>query len=227
MNCLRAETGSRRGRRARRGNAIAEIALAEPRSFTPISAVSRVSGASARRQRGNTMLELVFTMLPTFALVMGFLDLGMMFFRWTTLENAVREGCRYAITFQTASGNVGQDASIKQVVKQFDMGLVPDSAISVHYYAPSNLNTPIASGGNVPGNVVEVSIQNASFNWMLPLSGTYPTGYTPGSQPFYATPGSAFSFSVYSADVLGGLPVGCSVISEGAGANTCPGVGGN
>ena len=52
------------------------------------------------------MIECSFTLVPVFALVLGFVDIGMMVFRWATLQNAVREGCRYAITLQT-SGTLG------------------------------------------------------------------------------------------------------------------------
>ena len=52
---------------------------------------------------------------------------------------------------------------------------------------------------NIPGDIVEVSVQNVSYNWMLPLSGTY------NSKGLWTT--SAFRFSVYSSDILGGLPL--------------------
>ena len=71
-----------------------------------------------RRRRssgGNVIVECAFTLVPMFALILGFIDVGMMIYRWSTLQNAIREGCRYAITFQT-SGGLGQDASIEQVV---------------------------------------------------------------------------------------------------------------
>ena len=45
--------------------------------------------------------------------------------------------------------------------------------IFVKYYSPSNLTTPIGSGGNVPGNIVEVSVQGVSWSWLAPLSGSY------------------------------------------------------
>ena len=118
-------------------------------------------------------------MMPTFALIAIFLDLGMMFFRWSTMLSAVREGCRYAITFQTASNcgtggtsACGQDNSIEQTVQQYSLGLVKTTdspqTIFVKYYAPNNLTTAITTGGNTPGNIVEVSVQNVSYNWMLP-----------------------------------------------------------
>jgi Flp pilus assembly protein TadG len=154
------------------------------------------------------MVECVFTLLPLFALILGFIDVGMMIFRWTTLQNAVREGCRYAITLQT-SGNLGQDASIEQVVQNYAMGLVKttDSTnrIKVNYYSPTDMNTPISSGGNVPGNIVEVSVQGIPFSWIMPLSGTF-------SNPLYA--GSPVTMNVYSLDMLGGYPAGVTSVAR-------------
>src|SRR3954451_14259000 len=76
-----------------------------------------------KRQSGNTMIELALTFLPTFALLFAFIDFGMAIFVLTTLQNAVREGCRYAITYQTGFGGAtGQDQSIKNVVASYSMG---------------------------------------------------------------------------------------------------------
>src|ERR1700733_9472763 len=111
----------------------------------------RPLSARNRRRSGQAMIEFAFTILPTFALILAFVDFGLIIYRWATLQNAVREGCRYAITYQT-QGALGQDASIEAVVQQFAMGMVTTSDspqhIFVNYYAPTNLTTPIpaASG---------------------------------------------------------------------------------
>ncbi len=164
-----------------------------------------------RRRSGNAVLEGVFTILPTFALIFAFIDFGLLLFRWATLQNAVREGARYAITFQTASGQ-GQDASIEAVVQQFAMGIVKttDSPqdIFVKYYSTSNLTTPIASGGNVPGNIVEVSVQGVSWSWLAPLSGSYG-----GSVPFFRNT-TPITLNIYSSDILGGFPSGVNSVTE-------------
>ena len=167
--------------------------------------------ASARRKRsssGNVIVECAFTLVPMFALILGFIDVGMMIYRWSTLQNAVREGCRYAITFQT-SGGQGQDASVEQVVANYAMGIVKTTdspnRIKVNYYLPTNMNTPIASGGNVPGNIVEVSVQGVPFSWIMPLSGTI-------GSPLYAT--SPVTLNLYSLDMLGGYPVGVSSVAR-------------
>ncbi len=157
------------------------------------------------------MLEGVFTILPTFALIFAFVDFGLLLFRWATLQNAVREGARYAITFQTASGQ-GQDASVEAIVQQFAMGIVKttDSPqdIFVKYYSPTNLNTAIGSGGNIPGNVVEVSVQGVSWSWIAPLSGSYG-----GNVPFFRST-TPITLNIYSSDILGGFPAGVSSVTE-------------
>jgi Flp pilus assembly protein TadG len=171
--------------------------------------------ARKRKSSGTVMIESVFTLLPTLALILAFVDFSLMLFRRSTLQNAVREGCRYAVTFQTqvVSGTqLGQDASIENVVQQYAMNFVTaaDSPqhIFVNYYAPTNLNTAIVGGGNVPGNVVEVSVQNISFAWLAPLSGSYGAGI-----PFLRN-STPISIAVYSSDILGGYPVGVTSVSR-------------
>jgi len=145
-------------------------------------------------------------MVPTLALVCAFFDFGLALFRWTTLQNAVREGCRYAITFQTgATGH--QDTAIEAVVQKYAFGMVTTSDtpqhIFVNYYSPANLTTPIASpNGNAPGNVVEVSVQNVSWAWIAPLRGVMGGVYS-------TTP---ITFAVYSSDILGALPAGTNSV---------------
>ena len=164
-----------------------------------------------RRRAGNALLEFAFTVLPTFAMIFAFVDFGLLMFRWATLQNAVREGCRYAITFQTSNGN-GQDASIEAVVQQYAMGIVKSTDnpqdILVKYYAPTNLTTAIASGGNVPGNIVEVSVQGVSWSWLAPLSGSYG-----GNVPYFRST-TPITLNIYSSDILGGYPAGVNTVAE-------------
>jgi Flp pilus assembly protein TadG len=182
-----------------------------------------VSRIRRRRSAGNALIEGAFTILPTFALIFAFIDFGLMLFRWTTLQNAVREGARYAITYQTAldSGgnptNTNQDDAIKAVVQRYAMGLVKttDSPahIFVNYYdaqdpATANLTAPVGSGGNVPGNVVEVSVKNVSFSWLAPLSGSFGWGipFTRSTTPL--------TLNVYGYNIMGGLPAGVTNVSR-------------
>jgi Flp pilus assembly protein TadG len=171
----------------------------------------KVSAARKRRSGGNVILECVFTLLPTLALLFALIDFSLMIFRWTTLQNAVREGTRYAVTFQTQTG-LGQNASVQSIVQKYAMGFVKSSdnpqTIFVKYYTTSNLNTAInsGSGGNAPGNIVEVSVQNLSLQWLAPLSGSLNGGV------LYAT--NPLTLNVFSSDILGGYPVGVTSVTE-------------
>jgi Flp pilus assembly protein TadG len=181
--------------------------------------ISRPRAFRERRQSGTGLLELAFFIMPTFALICGFLDIGMVLFTWNTLQNAVREGTRYAITYQVDSSG-HQITSIKNTVSSWAMGLVQASStstsgtnvpyIDVNFYTPPTVANPngslvTATGtANAPGNIVEVSVKNYPYALMAPFSGSV-SGTTTGA--FYATPGSSLRIQVFSADVLGGAPV--------------------
>ena len=171
--------------------------------------------ARNRRRSGTGTLELAFFLMPSFALICGFLDVGMALFTWNTLQNAVREGTRYAITYQV-DGSGHQVTSIKNTVSTWAMGLVRASSTSssganvpyveVNFYPPPSVGTPnpAAVANNSPGNIVEVCVKNYPYALMAPFSGAI--GATV-STSFYASPGTSMRVQVYSADVLGGSPV--------------------
>ncbi len=177
-------------------------------------ASNQISRHRLRRSSGNTLIEMAFTLIPTIAILVAFVDFGLVLFRWSTLQNAVREGARYAITFQRdAAHSLGQTASIQQVVEKKSMGSVhrTDSPqhIFVCYATTVAPNTCIPSGGNVPGNIVEVSVKNVTWSWLAPLSGSYSSAVA----PFFRSR-SPFNLNVYSADILGGYPVGVNSVVE-------------
>jgi len=162
-----------------------------------------------RRRRGSQLVEMALILLPFMAIFCGFFDVCLAIMKWTTLQNAVREGCRYAVTFRTMSG-MGQDMSIKTVVQGYSFGMVSAAAspaqITVNYYTTSAPNTLIAApNGNTPGNIVEVSVPNAPWAWIAPISGSL-------LNPRYAT--SPLSITVTSADILGGYPAGVVSVSR-------------
>lgn len=151
----------------------------------------------------------MLVLLPTIGMITSFFDVSYALFCWSSIQNAVREGCRYAITFQTIPG-MYQDASIKQMVQTNSMGMVSASAnpplIFVNYFTQTASNTPIASpNGNVPNNIVEVSIQGFPLQWLVPISGTIINPYR-SVQPA--------TISVYSSDVMGGYPAGVTSVTR-------------
>lgn len=157
--------------------------------------------------------------MPTFAVIGGFIDVGMSLFTWNTLQNAVREGTRYAITYQTVPALTGhQVTSIKNRVSQWSLGLVNASStsstgpnvpwIEVNFYTQPTIANPngsltVAANDNSPGNIVEVCVKNYPYALLAPFSGSL-TSVT--AQAFYQTPGTTFTIRVFSADVLGGAP---------------------
>jgi Flp pilus assembly protein TadG len=160
------------------------------------------------------MLELALFILPTLGMLFAFIDIGLLLFTWITLQNAVREGCRYAITYQTDSSGT-QIQSIKDAVANAAMGLVSSSAnvntgsatpyVRVYFYTPPTTSSATetlvtGTGSNASGNIVQVSIQNYPYTFLAPLSGSlgyYSPTWT-GSAPL--------TLQVYSVDVLGGAP---------------------
>lgn len=136
------------------------------------------------------------------AMIFAILDFSLVIFLKSTFQFAVREGVRYAITYQTEGGS-GQDASIKHVVQNRSLGFLAGSKISyiqVNYYPPSNLTTPVIGlNSNAPGNVVEVAVVNFPWSWLAPLQ--------PDMDQTRRRM-SPLALSAYASDVMQGLPVG-------------------
>lgn len=125
-----------------------------------------------KKQAGNAMLEFGFVFVPLFAILFAITDYSLAIFMRATFQHAVREGVRYAVTYQTMPG-MCQDASIRQVVKNASAGFLNDThdpLIQVTYHPPSDLSLTVTGvGSNAAGNIVEVSVQNYSHRWVAPL----------------------------------------------------------
>ena len=135
------------------------------------------------------MVELALTLMPFLIFLFAIIDFGMAIFIQNTAQAAARAGARYAITsqFQTVSGSsLGQDQSVKNVVKAESMGfltyLIPlghtlDQHIDITYYDQTTLAPVTGLNSNRGGNIVQVSITGLSYVWMVPLvraSGLFP-----------------------------------------------------
>jgi Flp pilus assembly protein TadG len=113
------------------------------------------------------MLEAALAMILGCGLMYLVIDTGWSVFVKATLQHAVAEGVRYAVTGQTSAGQ-GQIASIESVVQTQAMGLLSSQmgTLSVQFYNPTTL-APTTS--NLGGNLVEVSIQNYQLAPLAPL----------------------------------------------------------
>jgi Flp pilus assembly protein TadG len=137
---------------------------------------SGVSWLRRRRSRGNAMLEVGLMMIPFLALMFGIFDYAIVVFLRNTMQFAVREGVRYAITSQTIAG-LGHDGSIKQIVMNNSMGfanlLSPTNnglnQITVTYYNPATLTVVSGVNSNVGGNIVVVAATGLRWQFMAPV----------------------------------------------------------
>jgi Flp pilus assembly protein TadG len=144
------------------------------------------------RERGSQTIELALVLLPLCAIVFLILDIAWAFYVKSTLQNAVREGVRYAVTSQTMTG-LGQDASIKSVVQQNAMGLLSGTTnaalITIQYYLPNTLAPVSGLNSNQGGNIVEVYVQSYSLPPLGPILRN-PTPLSLGAQAYDRMEGS-------------------------------------
>jgi Flp pilus assembly protein TadG len=139
------------------------------------------------------LIEFTLVLLPLLGFTFLVVDLGWAVFKRATLQYAVREGCRYAVTNQTQSltdtnGNAyGVIDSIKWVVQERAEGLLghkttdpgysliqvryynPDSSLTTALTLPTDCATNTGQPPNWSGNLVEVSVENFSASPLAPL----------------------------------------------------------
>jgi hypothetical protein len=132
-------------------------------------------------------------------MIVGIVDVAFAVFAHTTLQHAVREGTRYAVTYNLVSG-MGHDASIKSVVQANAMGiLASDSAMQkvyVRYYDTATFTEQTGTGSNAPGNIVEVSVEGLTRTWIA-------SGLLGQLSPM--------NFNIRSSDRMEGLPSGTAL----------------
>lgn len=124
------------------------------------------------QRRGAGIVELALILFPLMALFCAIVDISLAIFVRNTLQHAVREGVRYAVTSRVRTG-MGHDDSIKAAVKDAAAGLLTGtqaSTIHVRYYVPGTL---VETPSNLGGNIVEVSVENYTWSWRFPFLGSF------------------------------------------------------
>ena len=137
-----------------------------------------MSGSSRTHSRkGATIVEMSVILLPLLALSLATFDFALAITLQNTMQFAVRQGVRYAITSQTATG-LNHDASVKAVVVTNSMGMIPlliptnadpNNYISITYYDPGTFTLQTGTGSNKGGNICQVSVTGLSYKWMATL----------------------------------------------------------
>jgi len=150
-----------------------------------------------RGRRGSYFIEFSLAFWPLFVLMLGIIDFSLPIFLRSAFTNATREGVRYGTTFRTLTGMNHTD-SIKNIVIQSSCGFLNAatdmSKVQVKFYNPTTFVEVTSGTKNADGNVVEVSIVNYNWNWIVPLWGS-------------ANP---LTFNIRSADRLETLPRGAT-----------------
>jgi Flp pilus assembly protein TadG len=162
------------------------------------------------RQRGSTIVELALIMTPFMALCLAIVELSLPIFKKSTFTSAVREGCRYGITYQVAYGGTtygSQTAAIKAVVQSNSMGFLNSSNASlilVKYYDQVTFaDVTGTANANRDGNIIEVSLAGYTHAWIAPVQWVF------GPKSF-GLGGTALTINAVSADRLEALPTGAT-----------------
>jgi Flp pilus assembly protein TadG len=133
----------------------------------------------ARLMRGQTVLEFAIVVPLFLLLVFATIDFGRLFYVQMTLQNAVRQAARYAITGSKQTG-VSRYQSVLNVATQAAMGLaeVTDISVSVAGQLQTNCAVVTCTAGG-PQQPVTISI-GANLQLMTPLiSSFFPNGKYP------------------------------------------------
>ena len=138
------------------------------------------------------LIEFTLVLLPLMGFIFLLVDLGWAIYKNATMQFAVREGCRYAVTNQVqaltdSNGKAyGLLDSVKWVVQRRAMGFLGSKStdpgyalIQVRFFDPTASLTnalPIpancassTAAPNWSGNLVEVSVENYQAQAMAPL----------------------------------------------------------
>jgi Flp pilus assembly protein TadG len=120
------------------------------------------------RESGSQLVEATFVIVPMLLLTFMMIDLSMVIFERTTMQEAVREGARYAITGQNTVGPC-QDDSIKYDVKLHALGLLTPAAAASTIHVQFVNPTTGGQGTNAYGNIVNVKVEGYKYNPLAPF----------------------------------------------------------
>jgi len=125
-----------------------------------------------RRQSGSVIVEFALSFFLIFWTFSGMFEYGYAFFAYNNMENAVRDGARYASNYPYSSTSTTPDTTYSTNVQNMVLYGTPSPANNatpvVAGLTSSNVNitmTPGTSGGTLtPPAYVTVSIQNFTID---------------------------------------------------------------
>jgi Flp pilus assembly protein TadG len=144
-------------------------------------------------EKGQTTVEFALAALLLFGLLFAIIDLAVMFYVNLTMQNAVREGARFAVTGQMGA-SVDRRTALIQKIKDSSCDLYDKNGLAqkdptVSILTPANTNTTPFS--NYTGQQVantglpdQIIIVRLTYAWPL---------MTPVLKPFFA--GGSYTFT--------------------------------
>jgi len=137
-----------------------------------------------RWNSGQTLVEFAISLLTFLVLVFAIIDFSYLFFVKLTLQNAVRQAGRYAITGQSMTGQ-SRFNSIQQTVQHYSMGLATTTNTSICATVKG------CSSGGGPGDTVTITV-SYPYQFITPIlraafkNGTYTISVTTSykNEPF-------------------------------------------
>lgn len=125
------------------------------------------------RQRGANIVEFAI-IVPTFMLMLlAVIEISMMYFADLTMQHAVREGARYAVTGQSnldpSTSNQQRYQAVLQKIKDSSMGIY--SQVSPIMTVNGSTTTSASMFGN-PGDIVVISIA-CTWKFSTPIVGAF------------------------------------------------------
>jgi Flp pilus assembly protein TadG len=148
--------------------------------------------SSRRRQRGLTTVEFAIVAPVLLMLLCVAMDLGISMWVNLTMQYAVREGARYAVTgednLDANSGDQQRYLAIVQQIRTSSMGVYdmvgPSYTITINGH-PQSYSTQTSYSPNMFGGPGDIIVLQLNCSWPL---------LTPLLRPFFA--GGAYAFSV-------------------------------
>ncbi len=119
------------------------------------------NSAERSRERGSQTIEAGLITLMMFALIFLLMDISLSLFIKSTLQEAARDGVRFAVTEQLTTGDSYLTDSINRVVQQGALGFISNPAcqVTVSYLDPYGGPVTTVQGGDI----VQVSITGYQY----------------------------------------------------------------
>ncbi|MET0265847.1 MAG: TadE/TadG family type IV pilus assembly protein [Duganella sp.] len=130
----------------------------------------KVSTFLRRRQRGSAVVEMAIIAPMAFLLLIGIIEFSIVFYTTLTMQFAIREGARYAITGRSdkdpATANQQRYLAVVQQIKNNSMGMY-DSVNPVISVNGATYASSTAYSANMFGSPGEIVVLRIDCTWKI------------------------------------------------------------